>query len=226
MPRTESLTVEERATASGGSSSEVIYRLVTRVISERCPGANDLLDVGCGTGALRRYLPASVLTYAGADAVRYRDFPGCCEFYQVDLDTQPVRIPDRSAQVVAAVEIIEHMENPRAFMRELARLARPGGLIVVTTPNQLSVLSKLSLVFKNQFNAFQDAPGLYPAHRTALLETDLLRIACETGLERPEIRYTNRGRIPATRWHMPTWMGLRGRMFSDNVLISAFRSPE
>ncbi len=51
--------------------------------------------------------------------------------------------------------------------------------MIVTTPNQLSLLSKLTLVLKNEFNAFQ--AGSYPAHLTALLEADLRRIGVECG---------------------------------------------
>ena len=58
------------------------------------------------------------------------------------------RLPDGWADVVTALEVIEHLENPRAFCRELARVAKPGGWVVVTTPNQLSLLSLLSLVVK------------------------------------------------------------------------------
>jgi len=75
----------------------------------------------------------------------------------------------------------------------------------------------MTLVAKNQFNAFQERPGLYPAHITALLEIDLLRIAKECGLIQPTIRYTNAGRIPFTPLNWPGWLG--GRMFSDNVLL-------
>jgi 2-polyprenyl-3-methyl-5-hydroxy-6-metoxy-1,4-benzoquinol methylase len=106
-------------------------------------------------------------------------------------------------------------------MRQLARVAKPGGVVIVTTPNQLSLLSKMTLVIKNQFNAFQEAPGL-PAHLTALLEIDLLRIASECGLSGPTIHYTNSGRIPFTPLNWPRW--LRGKPFSDNVILMA-RKP-
>ncbi len=89
-------------------------------------------------------------------------------------------------------------------MRELVRLTKRGGLVIVTTPNQLSLLNKLWFVVKNQFIAFQEAPGLYPAHRTALLEVDLIRIASECGLKDSTIHYSNEGRIPLTPWHWPS----------------------
>jgi 2-polyprenyl-3-methyl-5-hydroxy-6-metoxy-1,4-benzoquinol methylase len=214
-------TVEERARASRGASAGAIYELVARTIRARHGGGGTLLDVGCGAGALGDVVGGHFDRYLGADVVRYEGFPSGGTFLEVDLEAGRVPWPDAAADVVAAVETIEHLENPRAFVRELARLARPGGLIVVTTPNQLSLLSKLTLVLKNQFNAFQEAPGLYPAHRTALLEVDLLRIARECGLADPTIRYTDSGRLPFTACHWPR--GFRGRAFSDNVLLAATR---
>ncbi len=109
-------------------------------------------------------------------------------------------------------------------MRELVRLARPGGLVLVTTPNQLSLLSKLTLVVKNRFSAFTDVD--YPAHITALLELDLRRIAVECGLENIQVGFTNHGRIPGSAWSWPKVLGLRGRTFSDNVLLSGFKRSQ
>src|SRR2546426_719773 len=92
----------------------------------------------------------------------------------------PLPCPENFADGVTAVEVIEHLEDPRAFMRELVRVACPGGWICITTPNQLSVLSLATLVVKQRFSAFQDVH--YPTHLTALLEVDLNRIAGECGL--------------------------------------------
>ncbi len=222
-PPALSHTVADRARASRGLSSDVLYRLVASVIRERCPLGGTLLDVGCGSGALWDFVRGHVESYLGVDAIHYDDFPEVCTFHQADLDSAAVPLPDESADAVVAIEIIEHLENPRAFFRELTRLAKPGGLVVLTTPNQLSLLSKTTFLLRGQFNAFQEAPGLYPAHRTALLEIDLLRLARECELQEVQIRYSNHGRIPATRQHWPAWLGLRGRTFSDNVLASALR---
>jgi SAM-dependent methyltransferase len=210
-------SLRARATASLGISAEAIYRTVAAIIRER-GGGGLLFDVGCGTGSLLPFVRNSIDRYCGADAVRYDSFPADQEFVQVDLDSPRWPIADAVADITVAVQAIEHLENPRAFFRELARVTRAGGLIIVATPNQLSLLSKLTLMLKNQFNAFQD--GSYPAHRTALLEIDLRRIASEVGLTEVQIRYTNSGRVPGTPWHWPARLGFRGRAFSDNVLVS------
>ena len=73
-----------------------------------------------------------------------------------NLDDGMLPLADEYADVVASIETIEHLENPRAFMRQLARVVKPGGVVVGTTPNQLSLWSKMTLGLKNQFNAFQE----------------------------------------------------------------------
>jgi hypothetical protein len=91
---------------------------------------------------------------------------------------------------------------------------------VVTTPNQLSVLSLITLVTKRRFSAFQDSH--YPAHRTALLESDLCRAAGEAGLDVVAVVYSLHGRLPLAPWHYPTAVArLAPRALSDNLMVVA-----
>jgi 2-polyprenyl-3-methyl-5-hydroxy-6-metoxy-1,4-benzoquinol methylase len=220
--------VEERARLSAGESAAAIHNAVLTALAERGVRARCLLDVGCGTGSLRARVRSICDRYVGADAIQHDGFPGDAEFVLANLDTGRVALPDGTCDVVACIEAIEHVENPRALMRELVRLAAPGGWLVVTTPNQLSLLSKLNLLIKNEFVHFQERPGLYPAHISALLEVDLIRICRENALQDIVVRYTGRGRIPFTAREWPNPLraisGARARAFSDNVLVLA-RKP-
>ena len=209
--------LEVRARQSGGASAAVIYDLVAAMLAAR--GASGMLaDVGCGGGHLWRTLAPSFSRCIGLDAIRYADLPEAVEFIPADLDRVPLPLPAQSADVVVAVEVVEHLENPRAFCRELARIAKPGGWVVVTTPNQLNLLSLLTLVLKGRFAAFQDVS--YPAHITALLEVDLRRIAAECALEELEVRYTSQGRVPGTGIHYPARVSATfPRRLSDNLVL-------
>jgi cyclopropane fatty-acyl-phospholipid synthase-like methyltransferase len=191
--------------------------LVSRILSDRGTGGT-LLDVGCGRGDLWPHVADRFAEYHGADVICYDGFPDVGHFHHVDLDAGRVAVDDGFADVVVAVETIEHLENPRAFARELTRLAKAGGWIVVTTPNQLSLLSKLTLSLRHEFSAFR--AGNYPAHLTALLEVDLRRITAECGWEDVDVEYTARGRMPGTGRHWPGWLSRRWpRGLSDNVAI-------
>jgi 2-polyprenyl-3-methyl-5-hydroxy-6-metoxy-1,4-benzoquinol methylase len=213
--------VERRARQSLGRSDDWIYKAVARLLADRHAGGI-LADVGCGSGDLWRAVSGVFTRVIGIDAVRYDGLPDTVDFRVADLDSARLPLDDGSVDVAAAVEVIEHLENPRAFVRELVRIVRPGGWIVVTTPNQMSALSLLTLVVKGRFSAFQDAA--YPAHRTALLEIDLHRIASECRLRDHAIEFTRRGRVPLTRWHYPQALArLSPRRLSDNVVLIARR---
>jgi 2-polyprenyl-3-methyl-5-hydroxy-6-metoxy-1,4-benzoquinol methylase len=206
-----------RARRSLGSSDVAIYRAVGAALGDRHAGGV-LADIGCGHGNLWREIGSAFSRCVAIDAVRYDGLPAGVEFTRADLDRTPLPLGDGSADVVAAVETIEHLENPWSVCRELARIATPGGWVIVTTPNQLSVLSLLTLVVKHRFSAFQD--DAYPAHRTALLESDLRRLAFECNLSDVEVRYTGRGRLPGSAAHYPAAMSLAfPRALSDNVVL-------
>src|SRR4029077_15374335 len=136
-----------------------IHRTAARMLEARGAGGR-LLDAGCGTGDLWRSLSGGVEACPGVAAVRYPGLPADVTFLAANLDgTLP--LDDASVDTAAAIEVIEHLENTRAFVRELVRVTKPGGWIVLTTPNQLSALSLACLLAKGAFVAFHD--GNYPA---------------------------------------------------------------
>jgi 2-polyprenyl-3-methyl-5-hydroxy-6-metoxy-1,4-benzoquinol methylase len=217
-----SAAVETRARLSRGRSDERIYRTVAALLPQRGTAGGVVADVGCGSAGLWPFLRGAFTSCIGLDAVRYDGLPADVDFRQLDLDRGTLPLPAGTVDAAVAVEVIEHLENPRAFVRELARIVRPGGWVVVTTPNQLSVLSLLSLVGKGQFAAFQATD--YPAHRTALLETDLRRIFAECGLRDVQVAFTCYGRVPFTARHYPAALAhLAPRRFSDNIAIAGCR---
>ena len=215
--------VDARARQSLGASSEAIHRMVAAALERHGINGIRVFDVGCGHGALHAAVKNRFAEYHGLDAVRYSGLPDGSVFTPIDLDAADWAVAPGSGDLVAAIETIEHLENPWAFVRQLAALAAPGGWVVMTTPNQLSVLSLLTLVAKRRFSAFQDAH--YPAHRTALLESDLCRMAEASGLSVIEIGYSAQGRIPLTGGHYPAAASRRWpRRLSDNLMIVA-RKP-
>ena len=223
-------TTIARALASAGSSeSSGLYALVRELVAQ-ADARGVVVDVGCGRGALYAGLQGLFSHYVGIDVVRHAGFPEAPDvtYVNASLDDGPAGLPEGIADVLCCVETIEHVENPRLLVRCLSRLAKPGCRLIISTPNQLSLLSKLCLVLKNEFVHFQERPGCYPAHLSALLECDLLRIAREAGWVDISTQFSGEGRMPGTATRWPAWLasrnGWRGRAFSDNVVLTA-RTP-
>jgi 2-polyprenyl-3-methyl-5-hydroxy-6-metoxy-1,4-benzoquinol methylase len=216
------VALETRALMTLGESAAPIYAAALDALRARS-AAGAVVDVGCGTGRLCTMLEGHATSYTGVDAVRHVGFPGGARLLLCDLNRQPVPLPGRSCDIAISLETIEHLENPRNFFRELVRILRPGGWLLVSTPNQRSLGSLGALLFREHFSAFRD--GCYPAHQTALLDTDLRRMAMENSLEDVAIAFTCSGRIPLTASPVPARLARAfPRLLSDNVLLVA-RTP-
>jgi len=203
---------------SGGTSSEVIRRFVIRML--RASGARgSLVDFGAGQGELLRTLhdTEGFQDLAGIDLFeRSPDLPRSIAWYTRDLN-EPVTV-GREFDIAVCSETIEHLENPRHVLRNLRRLLRPGGTLVLTMPNQESIRSLCGLLFGGHFTLFLG--NCYPAHITALVRLDLVRICAETGFSTPKFFYTNSGsipKLPSLSWQAVSAGCLRGRLFSDNL---------
>ena len=119
--------------------------------------------------------------------------------------------------VVVAIEVIEHLENPWATMRRIFSLLKSGGIAIVTTPNSENIRGYLSLLVRRHYWAFT---GLsYPAHMTALLELDLRRAALAAGFVDLHFDYRAPGRIPKMLNVEWSRCGLRGRLFCDTLIV-------
>ncbi|HEY4989092.1 MAG TPA: methyltransferase domain-containing protein [Opitutaceae bacterium] len=214
------------AAASGGTSPDAILATVLNLL----PGLGahgDLLEFGAGTARLARAMAESgrFRRLVCADLLpRPASLQPSIEWLRADLN-DPVRLPAGSFDTIVSTEVIEHLESPRAVFREFHRLLRPNGLLVLTTPNQESLRSYCALIGSGHFAGFLGQS--YPAHITALLRLDLVRIGRESGFGAPGFFYTNSGglpKFPHVSWQRVSAGLLRGRLFSDNV-AAALRKP-
>lgn len=114
-------------------------RFCLRLLSQALGPGAVFCDVGCSTGYLLEDVflrfPGTVL--AGTDLVAeglskcHRRLPEALLF-QADVLSLP--FGDGSADALACVNVLEHVENDRAALRELSRVLRPGGRGVLVVP--------------------------------------------------------------------------------------------
>jgi SAM-dependent methyltransferase len=77
---------------------------------------------------------------------------------QLDLNAQPLPYEDECFDLVTCSEVLEHVENYRAVLREIKRVLKPGGLMVVTTPNVLNMKSRIRYLVSGFANLFGPLP--------------------------------------------------------------------
>ncbi|QIG43061.1 class I SAM-dependent methyltransferase [Nocardioides anomalus] len=117
--------------------------VVARTVRNRHPEAADVLDVGCGTGLVGRELRTQ--GYAGrlvgldlsqASLDLAGEAGGYDALERTDLQ-RPLPVADDSADAAVCVGVMTYLPEVEAFWRELARVVRPGGLVVVTQREDL-----------------------------------------------------------------------------------------
>lgn len=123
-----------------------------------------VLDVGCGRGV-------DLIT----DTVRYRrelrtlrgncakvigididpaagTNPGIDEFRLITQETWPV--DDESINLVLCDFVLEHIDNPNLFFKELSRVLKPGGVFCARTTNACGYVSFFSLIIPSRFHKY------------------------------------------------------------------------
>jgi SAM-dependent methyltransferase len=149
-----------------------------------------VLEVGCGEGYGTARLARSATRIVGVDydaltvAHAAATYPQA-HFVRANLAALPVL--NGSVDAVATLQVIEHVWNHGEFVRECLRVLRPGGRLLVTTPNRLTFSPGLdrpsnpfhtheftapeliALLTGNGFE-IEQALGLYAGERIAALD--------------------------------------------------------
>ena len=116
-------------------------RIAQRTAIEHGPGAL-LLDCGCreGDGTLRAADSAQTNRLIGLDynaqALRLAARRGIWAL-QADLN-RAIPLSENSVDAILASDVLEHLVEPAVFVREIYRVLRPGGYVVLDTPNLAS----------------------------------------------------------------------------------------
>lgn len=168
---------------------EAVYALIEQYL----PASSRVADLAAGEGAFSVRLRDLGHDVVAVDASNDHWKVPSIEHRVIDLDSEfaeAVRSGDGDFDAVVAIEIIEHLENPFRFVRECAKLVKPGGLLFVTTPNVEAVHSRLIFLYTGRLNAFGAYETVRPAHITPIFKWKLDMILAEAGFEPVEEIFT------------------------------------
>ncbi len=102
---------------------------------------SDVLDIGCGAGFLSNHLATHGHRVQGIDlsassleVARAHDLTHTAQYTQADAMALP--FPDDRFDVVCAMDILEHVENPSRLIEEASRVLKKNGLFFFHTFNR------------------------------------------------------------------------------------------
>ena len=120
------------------SRHEVAYRWIAQRLALRLAPGQVVVDAGAGEGYGAATLPGRVIALeydVTACAHMHRTYPSVA-VTQANLDVLPLRTG--SVDAITCLQVVEHLWDLRGFLRECRRVLRPGGELIVTTPQRLT----------------------------------------------------------------------------------------
>jgi 2-polyprenyl-3-methyl-5-hydroxy-6-metoxy-1,4-benzoquinol methylase len=184
------------ATAMTPPEPTVIQRAVLeRVPTLGLPPGARVLDAPCGgSAALTLALLERGFNALGADVDQEAEAQLGKAFERVNLDG-PLPWQSQMFDAVISTEGIEHLENHFSFLREMCRILKPGGLLVLTTPNITALRSRVRF-FGSGFFGRDSRPlnetSRHPLHHIGLATFSELRYELHmSGFQLIETRHTH-----------------------------------
>jgi 2-polyprenyl-3-methyl-5-hydroxy-6-metoxy-1,4-benzoquinol methylase len=190
-----------------------LHDQLANIICSFLPKGSNILDYGAGEGAFSQRIHDLGYRVFAVD-IEQESFKASVPFERLDFNnnSQIISFQQKyleSFDLVLGIEVIEHVENPWQFIRNLKSLVKPGGWILISTPNVTSWYSRINFFLKGRFHQFEDYDRHY-GHINPVTE-DELRLICEqSGLQVKQI-------LPGG-WLPRLWLSCSPKVLLINLL--------
>jgi 2-polyprenyl-3-methyl-5-hydroxy-6-metoxy-1,4-benzoquinol methylase len=136
-------------------ASPQIHEYVSACVCANVPKGAAVLDLGSGSGAMCLRLLDDGFLPTGCDLVseNFR-LHGQVEFHLANLNESFPAALQGKFDCVIGTELIEHLENPRHLIRECYKALKPGGMLILATPNIESSISIAQFIRSGEFRWF------------------------------------------------------------------------
>jgi 2-polyprenyl-6-hydroxyphenyl methylase/3-demethylubiquinone-9 3-methyltransferase len=184
-------------------------------------------DVGCGGGLLSEALARAGAHVAGIDLGEKvieiarlhlyesrMEAPDLSIDYRVQSSAELAAVEPESFDAVCCMELVEHVPDPEALVRDLARMAKPGGVVVMSTLNRTPAAFGAAILGAEYLTRM--LPRGTHHYAQFLKPSELGRLMRHAGLEVEDV--SGLGYNPVNR---KAWLS---RITAVNYLISA-RKP-
>lgn len=128
------------------SDNPIHQRLLAAYVYAQPQIEGNLLEIGCGTGRGLEILVNTADHYTGIDKYKTLTDELQAEYPQADFKAMHIPplegIADNSFDTVVSFQVIEHIKDDLAFLKEIHRVLKPGGKAIISTPNKKMSLSR------------------------------------------------------------------------------------
>jgi len=114
-------------------------------------GPVSLFDIGSGDGVLRQHIKFPAVNYHAFDLE-----PLAIDTRAWDIET-PFPYDDAPSQIITMLEVVEHLKNPWLCMQNIAHTIKPGGYLILTTPNPAWSTSRIELLKSGYLSCFSQS---------------------------------------------------------------------
>lgn len=143
---------------------------------------DSVLDVGCGDGTFINFCAqfGAEITFADIDAEKILQVEARLRqsaaraLHPLVTDANPLPLPDAYASKVIAMEVMEHVDDPAQFLRELVRVGKPGALYLLSVPDAVSEGVQQELAPPTHFQK--------PNHINIFTREEFERLVLDSGL--------------------------------------------
>jgi methionine biosynthesis protein MetW len=175
---------------------------------ERVPAAaqlvepcEKLLDVGCGDGIIKNFVTEKVKTVYGIDNSRSEldmALKRGLKVKRIDLNTQKIPFQSDYFDTVTCLDVIEHVQDPEAFLSKIYQVLKNNGRLIIATPNIRFSDHLFDLILKGNFPKTSSDTNVYDGgHVHFFTFNDMKKLLSKTGfiVEKTEgiINKTKRG---------------------------------
>jgi cyclopropane fatty-acyl-phospholipid synthase-like methyltransferase len=161
-----------------------LHEFIFEQIKTLTPAGGDVLELAAGSGAMSLRLQDGGFNVTATDYVAenfrlHESIP----FFKRDLNSDFSEGHEEKFDSVVAIEIIEHIENPRHFARQCCRMLKGNGVVIFSTPNIDSVASIVSHIRNGTYQWFSDADYKHDGHITPLMQWQIDKCFKEAGFD-------------------------------------------
>ena len=141
-----------------------------------------VLDVGCGSSQIITHFPNAIGIDTDEDKIEFMRHKTAKQKFKC-MDGRKLEFEDKSFDLVLCAETLEHQPTANPMLSEIARVLRPGGHAIITTPDNSTLRWKIIQFVYN-------IVGEYRGQHTTLFTPNLLKVTAEKyGLKLIQLEY-------------------------------------